>query len=56
MAGKPVTTTFSQTELAKIDIVSRRLTVTRQQLIRTAVKQYLESLDPFTMAGGKRNV
>lgn len=54
MAGKPVTTTFSPTELAKIDTVSKRLTLTRQQLIRAAVKQYLEALDPFEMAGGKR--
>lgn len=54
MAGKPVTTTFSQTELAKIDTVSRRLHLTRQQFIRQAVSEYLLKVDPFTMAGGKR--
>jgi len=53
MAGKPVTTTFSDRELAKIDTVAKRLTLTRQQLIRAAVTSYLEALDPFKMAGGK---
>lgn len=53
MAGTPVTTTFSQRELAKIDLVAKRLTLTRQQLIRTAVSEYLLKLDPFEMAGGK---
>jgi len=53
MAGKPVTTTFSQTDLARIDTVANRLHMTRQQFIREAVNEYLLKLNPFEMAGGK---
>jgi len=52
MAGKTVSVTFPEGESRKLDFVAKRLHLTRQQLIRLAVEQYLQDKDPFIMSGG----
>lgn len=53
MAGKQVTVTFSQRDLTRLDVVCKRIHLTRQQFIREAVEKHMENFDPFTLAGGE---